>query len=105
MTKDAVKLVVPKTTTEPKLDEQVTIDKKTLDAPVKKDTKVGTMTVQLKDGDTLGYVDGNKIDTINVVTKDDVDNANWFMLALYSIGDFFSGIWDYITDGIKGWFN
>lgn len=105
MTKDAVKLVVPKTTTELKLNEQITIDKKTLDAPVKKDTKVGTMTVQLKDGDTLGYVDGKKVDTINVVTKDNVDKANWFMLALYSIGDFFSGIWNYITDGVKGWFN
>lgn len=105
MTKDAVKIVVPKTTTEPKLDEKVALDEKTIDAPVKKDTKVGTMTVQLKDGDTLGYVDGKKTDTINVVTKDDVDKANWFILMLSSIGDFFAGIWNYVVDGISGWFN
>ncbi|AQY52399.1 D-alanyl-D-alanine carboxypeptidase [Listeria weihenstephanensis] len=105
MTKEAVKIVVPKTTTEPKLDEKVTLDKKTLDAPVKKDTKVGTMSVQLKDGDTLGYVDGKKTDTINVVTKDDVEKANWFMLMLSSIGGFFTSIWDYVADGVKGWFN
>lgn len=105
VTKDAVKTVVPKATTKPKLDEKVALDEKTLDAPVKKDTKVGTMAVQLKDSDTLGYIDGKKTETINVVTKDDVAKSNWFMLTLQNIGDFFTGIWDYITGGVQGWFN
>ncbi|EUJ23351.1 D-alanyl-D-alanine carboxypeptidase [Listeria grandensis FSL F6-0971] len=63
------------------------------------------MAVQLKDSDTLGYIDGKKTETINVVTKDDVAKSNWFMLTLQNIGDFFTGIWDYITDGVQGWFN
>ncbi|WP_099221773.1 D-alanyl-D-alanine carboxypeptidase PBPD1 [Listeria costaricensis] len=104
VTTDDVKLVVPKSTEKAKLETKVTLDKKELEAPVKKGTKVGTMTVALKDGDDLGYLDGKQAETIGVATAGDVEKANWFVLSMQSVGNFFVGVGDYVVDGVKGWF-
>ncbi|HBJ9999206.1 TPA: D-alanyl-D-alanine carboxypeptidase [Listeria monocytogenes] len=105
VTKDAVKLVVPKNGNEPKLNTKVTMKEKTIEAPVKKGTEVGKMEVSLKDGDKLGYVDGKQTETIDVLTASDVEKANWFMLSTQAVGSFFTGIGNYVSDGVKGWFN
>ncbi|ECX4813448.1 D-alanyl-D-alanine carboxypeptidase [Listeria monocytogenes] len=105
VTKDAVKLVVPKNGNEPKLNTKVTMKEKTIEAPVKKGTEVGKMEVSLKDGDKLGYVDGKQTETIDVLTASDVEKANWFMLSAQAVGSFFTGIGNYVSDGVKGWFN
>ncbi|MBA5844687.1 D-alanyl-D-alanine carboxypeptidase, partial [Escherichia coli] len=78
---------------------------KTIEAPVKKGTEVGKMEVSLKDGDKLGYVDGKQTETIDVLTASDVEKANWFMLSTQAVGSFFTGIGNYVSDGVKGWFN
>lgn len=105
VTKDAVKLVVPKNGNEPKLNTKVTMKEKTIEAPVKKGTEVGKMEVSLKDGDKLGYVDGKQTETIDVLTASDVEKANWFMLSAQAVGSFFTGIGSYVSNGVQGWFN
>lgn len=105
VTKDAVKLVVPKNGNEPKLNTKVTMKEKTIEAPVKKGTEVGKMEVSLKDGDKLGYVDGKQTETIDVLTASDVEKANWFMLSTQAVGSFFTGIGSYVSNGVQGWFN
>ncbi|MBF2481207.1 D-alanyl-D-alanine carboxypeptidase [Listeria seeligeri] len=105
VTKDEVKLVVPKNGNEPKLTTKVTLKDKTLEAPVKKNTEVGEMTVSLKDGDNLGYLDGSQTEDIKVVTASDVEKANWFALSAQAVGSFFTGVGSYVSDGVQGWFN
>ncbi|SFD45522.1 D-Ala-D-Ala carboxypeptidase A. Serine peptidase. MEROPS family S11 [Bacillus sp. 491mf] len=60
-------------------------------APVKKDAKVGSLV--LESTDQYGFLDGNKQTKFNVKTTQEVDKANWFVLTMRSIGDFFSNIW------------
>ncbi|MBC2017213.1 D-alanyl-D-alanine carboxypeptidase PBPD1 [Listeria seeligeri] len=105
VTKDEVKLVVPKNGNEPKLTTKVTLKDKTLEAPVKKNTEVGEMAVSLKDGDNLGYLDGSQTEDIKVVTASDVEKANWFALSAQAVGSFFTGVGNYVADGVQGWFN
>nr|WP_221638013.1 D-alanyl-D-alanine carboxypeptidase PBPD1 [Listeria seeligeri] len=105
VTKDEVKLVVPKNGNEPKLTTKVTLKDKTLEAPVKKNTEVGEMAVSLKDGDNLGYLDGSQTEDIKVVTASDVEKANWFALSAQAVGSFFTGVGSYVSDGVQGWFN
>ncbi|EAG9219119.1 D-alanyl-D-alanine carboxypeptidase [Listeria monocytogenes] len=105
VTKDAVKLVVPKNENSPKLNTNVKLEEKTIEAPVKKGTEVGKMEVSLKDGDKLGYIDGKQTETIDVLTASDVEKANWFMLSTQAVGSFFKGIGSYVSNGVQGWFN
>lgn len=105
VTKDAVKLVVPKNDNSPKLNTKVTLKEKKIEAPVEKGTTVGEMEVSLKDGDDLGYLDGKQTETIDVQTASDVEKANWFMLSAQAVGSFFTGIGSYVSNGVQGWFN
>ncbi|MBC1544432.1 D-alanyl-D-alanine carboxypeptidase [Listeria sp. FSL L7-0233] len=105
VTKDAVKLVVPKNDNSPKLNTKVTLKEKKIEAPVEKGTTVGEMEVSLKDGDDLGYLDGKQTETIDVLTASDVEKANWFMLSAQAVGSFFTGIGSYVSNGVQGWFN
>ncbi|EPD4909512.1 TPA: D-alanyl-D-alanine carboxypeptidase [Listeria innocua] len=105
ITKDAVKLVVPKNDNEPKLSTKVKLKEKTLEAPVKKNTEVGEMEVSLKDGDKLGYLDGTQTENIKVLTAGDVEKANWFALSAQAVGSFFKGIGSYVSNGVQGWFS
>ncbi|MBF2492739.1 D-alanyl-D-alanine carboxypeptidase PBPD1 [Listeria welshimeri] len=105
VTKDAVKLVVPKNDNAPKLSTKVTLKDKTLEAPVKKNTAVGEMEVSLKGGDKLGYLDGKQTENIDVLTANDVEKANWFALSAQAVGSFFTSAGNYVADGVKGWFN
>ncbi|TQS76362.1 D-alanyl-D-alanine carboxypeptidase [Ornithinibacillus gellani] len=88
------------------------IDKSLLDkegnlvAPIKKGSKVGTAEL-VYEGDDFGYIFGGKDKKIEVdlVTKQDVEKKNWFMLTLSAIGDFFSNLFTSIVDMVKGWFS
>ncbi len=99
------KLVVPVSIPDVKLDTKTILKEKSIDAPVKKGADVGTMSIALKNGDSLGYVDGNKALTIPVVTATSVEEAGWFTQSMRSVGDFFQGVGTYVSDGVKGWFN
>lgn len=93
-----VNLVVPKDQANPKLSENVKLVSKEITAPVKKEQKLGTMEIALKNDDGLGYIDGSKTNKIQVVATNAVDKSNGFVLMLKGFGSYF-------VDGVKGWFN
>ncbi|MEH7048187.1 serine hydrolase [Bacillus pseudomycoides] len=63
-------------------------------APIKKDAKVGSLV--LESTDQYGFLDGSKKKKIAAKTTEEVEKANWFVLTMRSIGDFFSNIWSKI---------
>ncbi|PGS06538.1 serine hydrolase [Bacillus pseudomycoides] len=63
-------------------------------APIKKDAKVGSLV--LESTDQYGFLDGSKKMKIAAKTTEEVEKANWFVLTMRSIGDFFSNIWSKI---------
>lgn len=60
-------------------------------APIKKGEKVGSLI--LESTDQHGFLDGNKKMKITAKTTEEVEKANWFVLTMRSIGDFFSNMW------------
>ncbi len=108
-TKDPVKLVIKNG--EEKLYKPVfNVEKDKLNkagkltAPVKKGEKVGTLTAEYSGKNDFGYLDGQKSASVEVVTGEKVEKANWFVLMMRGIGGFFSDIWNGITSTVKGWF-
>ncbi|MGY0694174.1 serine hydrolase [Virgibacillus sp. FSP13] len=76
-----------------------------LKAPIKKGEKIGTAEVTFGGENDYGYIDGAKSnDTVDIVTTEDVEKDNWFMLLLGAIGSFFSNLFSTIVDTVKGWF-
>lgn len=63
-------------------------------APIKKDTKVGS--IVLESTDKYGFLDGNKSMKVAAKTTEEVEKANWFVLTMRSVGDFFSNLWSKI---------
>ncbi|MGG1165705.1 serine hydrolase [Bacillus mycoides] len=60
-------------------------------APIKKDAKVGS--IVLESTDKYGFLDENKSMKVTAKTTEEVEKANWFVLTMRSIGDFFSNLW------------
>ena len=60
-------------------------------APIKKDAKVGS--IVLEPTDKYGFLDGNKSIKVTAKATKEVEKANWFVLTMRSIGDFFSNLW------------
>lgn len=76
-----------------------------LTAPVKKGQKVGVMVVKYEgEGEALSFIEKDKIPQVELVTKEAVEKANWFVLSMRGIGGFFGGLWGTVTDTVKGWF-
>lgn len=74
-------------------------------APVDEGTVIGE--VQLIYNGTLPQeflIQGEVTETVNMVVLEDVEAAGWLRLFTRSIGNFFSGIWNGIIEGITGWF-
>jgi len=83
---------------------KVTLNKDELTAPVKKGEKVGTLTASYKGEEKdYGFL-GSDVSGVNLVTKEDDEKANWFILTMRSIGGFFAGIWNSIVEMVTGWF-
>ncbi|PEE38498.1 serine hydrolase [Bacillus pseudomycoides] len=74
-------------------DKSIAKDGK-LVAPIKKDANVGSLV--LESTDQYGFLDGNKKMKITAKTTEEVEKANWFILTMRSIGDFFSDMWSKI---------
>jgi serine-type D-Ala-D-Ala carboxypeptidase (penicillin-binding protein 5/6) len=95
-----------------KFTPYVELDKKALDengklvAPFKDGTKVGSVGVKYKDEDQLGYLtkEGEQAAKVALVTKDEVEKANWFVLSMRSVGGFFADVWTSAAKTVKGWF-
>ncbi|UOQ46363.1 D-alanyl-D-alanine carboxypeptidase [Halobacillus salinarum] len=75
-------------------------------APVKKGDKVGTAELVYKGDEKYTNLLSGKPQktTVDLVTTSSVEKANWFMLALGGIGDFFSDVFTGAVDTVKGWF-
>ncbi|MBP1084210.1 MULTISPECIES: D-alanyl-D-alanine carboxypeptidase family protein [Bacillus] len=82
--------------------DKYTSDNK-LTAPVKKGDAVGKVTAEYTGSDKdYGFIQAGK--NSELVTKENVEKANWFILSMRSIGGFFSGVWGSIVDTVTGWF-
>lgn len=93
-----VAFVVPKGADVSKVESKVTMtpESASLTAPLPKGTKVGTVTYSLKpDG-----MNQTLEKTVDLVTAQDAEKANWFKLFMRAIGDFFSDLFH----GIKNLF-
>ncbi|WP_432353705.1 serine hydrolase [Sporosarcina sp. A2] len=107
--KEPIKMLV-KTSEKDQYTPKLVIDKKklkdgSLEAPVKKDAVVGHVELVKKDGsEDYGFINEKNVQT-EVVTKEAVEKAGWFSLAMGGIGHFFSGLWDSGTGFVKGLFN
>lgn len=87
------------------LDESKFNDEGELTAPIEKGEKLGTMNL-VNSGNDYGYItdNGSQFETVDVLTQSGVEKANWFVLTLRTIGDFFSDIFTSVADTVKGWF-
>ncbi|AZB41152.1 D-alanyl-D-alanine carboxypeptidase [Bacillus sp. FJAT-42376] len=88
------------------------IDKKKLNengelaAPFKAKESVGKMVVDYKGSEKdYGFLTGETGGEVNVVTKEGVEKANWFVLSMRGIGGFFAGLWDSVVQTVSGWFS
>lgn len=94
---DAIKMPVPKDFDVANLEMTFTAKKGILnskdeiEAPIKKETEVGTATVKIK-GDELGYLNGSAGEEVKVQTAEDADKANFFVLMGRGIKNFFAGL-------------
>lgn len=110
-TKDPINMVIKNGDIE-SYKTVLTLDEKKLNkngeliAPIKKGDKVGTLTVVPKEGESLGFLteEGHNSIVVDVVTADDVDKSNWFVLMLRGVGGFFGDLWGSVSSAVKGWF-
>lgn len=86
------------------LDSSLLDEQEHLIAPLEAGQVIGTVTVNYSGSLPNSYLHGTGLST-SVVTVDQVEQAGWFRLFMRSIGDFFSGVFTSIIDGIKGWFS
>ena len=91
-------------TLEYSLDEEKLNEGGELTAPIEKGEKVGTAKLVYNgEGNDEGYIYGKEM-TVDIVTDQAVEKANWFMLSLSAIGDFFANLFSSAVDWIRGLF-
>jgi D-alanyl-D-alanine carboxypeptidase (penicillin-binding protein 5/6) len=85
-----VTFVVPKGADLSKVESTVTMSPESaaLTAPLSKGTKVGTVTYSLK----LDSMNQTLEKTVDLITAQDAEKANWFKLFTRAVGDFFSDL-------------
>jgi D-alanyl-D-alanine carboxypeptidase (penicillin-binding protein 5/6) len=99
--KEPIEMVI-KTSEKDLYEPKLVIDKKkltdgSLEASIKADEVVGQVEVVKSEGTDYGYIT-SKSATSEVITKEAVERASWFSLALQAVGHFFGNLWD----GAKG---
>ncbi|MFS0673804.1 D-alanyl-D-alanine carboxypeptidase family protein [Ornithinibacillus sp. 179-J 7C1 HS] len=87
------------------IDKDLLNEDGNLIAPIKKGDKIGTAKLVYTGENDYGYIFNADNLTVDIVAEKTVEKANWFMLTLGAIGDFFSGIFSSIVDTVKGWFS
>ncbi len=70
------------------------------EAPIKKGVTISKMIISPKDNTDPGFLSGKSLQ-IDLVTKSDVEQANWFTRFIRKTGSFFSGMWDSAIDIVK----
>lgn len=88
------------------IDEKKLTKKGELTAPVKKGEKIGYMTLKYTGTGSDEYltVDGKNAVKVDIIAKNKVEKANWFVLMMRGIGGLFSDVWTGVTKTVKGWF-
>ncbi|WP_404430111.1 D-alanyl-D-alanine carboxypeptidase family protein [Sutcliffiella horikoshii] len=88
------------------INEKLLNEEGELTAPVKEGDSVGVMKVTQEGGQDYGYLFGNDQEgaTVELVTKEGVEKANWFVLSMRAVGGFFSDLWSTIAGAVKGLF-
>lgn len=74
-------------------------------APIKKGEVIGQATLVYDGEGDYGYITGEGAKTVDIVTEHAVEKANWFMLMLGAIGDFFTDLFTSAVDFVKGLFS
>lgn len=89
------------------LDEDIFDEEGKLVAPIEKGQKVGSMIVKYEGESNYDFIvpEASKNEQVDIVTNEAVEKASWFSLTLRAIGNFFSGIWTSVADGVKGIFS
>ncbi|GGN57794.1 serine hydrolase [Oceanobacillus indicireducens] len=87
------------------IDEEKLNDNGEIVAPIEKGEKLGTATL-VYEGEATdhGYIFDQESVVVDVVSDEAVEKANWFMLTLGAIGDFFGNVFTTAVDWIKGLF-
>jgi D-alanyl-D-alanine carboxypeptidase (penicillin-binding protein 5/6) len=75
-----------------------------LEASVKAGEVIGQVEVVKSEGTDYGYITDKTLSG-DVVTKSEVERANWFSLTLQAIVHFFGNLWDGATNFVSGLFN
>lgn len=88
------------------INEKILNEEGELTAPVKEGDSVGVMKVTQEGGQDYGYLFGNDQEgaTVELVTKEGVEKANWFVLSMRAVGGFFSDLWSTVAGAVKGLF-
>lgn len=89
-TKDAISMMV-KTSEADDYTAKLVVDKKSLNAPVKKGTVVGHVKINKKSGKDYGFIDGTSANA-KVVTTETVEKAGFISLTFKKFGSFFKGL-------------
>lgn len=109
-TKDSLNLVIKhgdKENYKPKLvlNKELLNEKGELTAPVKEGDIIGYLTYEYVGDETdYGFIDHGKVAKVDVVAAESVEKANWFVLMLRGIGEFFANLWNSIVTTISSWF-
>jgi len=93
-TKEAISIMV-KTADRDLYKPKLVLDKKELDAPVKKGAVVGHVEIEKTEGKDYGFIDG-EVNNAEVVTTNTVEKSGWISRAFKGIGNFFSDLWNKI---------
>lgn len=88
------------------MDEEKLNEQGELIAPIEQGEVLGTAQL-LYEGEALdlGYLFDDTSFSVDIVSDEAVEKANWFMLTIGAIGDFFSSIFTTSVDWIKGLFS
>ena len=93
-TNKPVSFMVPKGSEGKNVTFEAKLDNEALTAPVKKGTKVGTVTYSY----TIDGVKNAQKATVDLITAEETEKAGWFKLFLRAIGQFFADLFESIKN-------
>nr|WP_230505105.1 D-alanyl-D-alanine carboxypeptidase family protein [Sutcliffiella rhizosphaerae] len=86
-------------------DEEIVSEENEITAPFEEETTVGHMTVNYTgEEENLGFLFEGQGEQAELVTKEGVEKANWFVLSMRAVGGFFGDLWSTAVGAIKGLF-
>ncbi|PQQ47416.1 D-alanyl-D-alanine carboxypeptidase family protein [Bacillus thuringiensis] len=99
-TKQAVSLPIPKGSKDVYKKDFKVLNKEQ-EAPIKRAVTISKMIISPQDSSDPGFLSGKSLQ-VDLVTKFEVEQANWFTRFMSGIGSFFSGMWNSVFDIVKG---